>query len=119
MYRLIPVILVMAAAFLVPAPADAGEVEHDVITEAVTATLESKDWEAGAVDLLDIFMDTEQGSYCETYAAANYFIFFTFNLAEQNGHTESYDPSTGAFVSVSGEVIDMLDAMGSRCLDES
>jgi hypothetical protein len=97
MYRLILPIAVMVLALITPAPADAGEVEADVIWGAYdNATILTADGEldpdgisAFTADAMDIWLDTRADSHCETYAAAVYGIAFmasafSFDIAEND-----------------------------------
>jgi hypothetical protein len=101
---------------------NAGEVEHEVITGSIDATLESEVWWEGADDLNDIWLDTEADSYCEQYAATGSVIFALFSAYEEaediyGGESEEILPFV---VSVQGitPLFDELDSIANRCLNE-
>lgn len=101
---------------------NAGEVEHSVIAEAAYAPYANTDSPSSealrdaAIDMADIWADTEVGSYCEQYAATNFVLLNTLATAtdpEMEGNVVAVISAQGLM-----PLIDELDAIGNRCLNE-
>ena len=108
----------------------AGEVEHDVIQEALYAAIETPldetpgdEMFAHSENIFDIWLDTEYGSYCEQYAASAYLIvsnWTSFAYAnEQDPDNETGDLLRAAALA-QGQMplIDQIEAVARRCLNE-
>ena len=102
----------------------AGETEHQVITDALviqeyeTGTIEVA--EAVLADLVDIYLDTEPGSYCEVYASASVVVaqglLDGLHIRDEDDY---WTPEIGARWRVVFDVISPeMPAIAQRCLNE-
>jgi len=120
---LIAIALSLMVLFVMWSPASAGEIEYDVINGAYTDFV-NIDWtaegadlliEAAAVDMLEIWDDTDAGSYCEQVAATSYAMMsIAYDLVLDLESKERYVVFMGAVV----PLLDEIGAMGTRCLNE-
>lgn len=95
----------------------ANEVAYEVITESVNA-LDYENLtniEEVEADLMDIFMDTDAGSYCESFAGANLFLITT---AREVGEVSEFDAELYVRWIAAQTLVNELDSLGALCLNE-
>ena len=119
--------LVLAGMLALSGTAIAGEIEADVIGDAFLgytseldpSNLTQAEIDTASADLLDIWKDTEVGSYCEVFAASTWLIINTMQPIKDGEAVSEYDPENAATWNVAyGVVWDQLSSIETRCRNE-
>ena len=108
---------------------NAGEVEHDVITTSFFDGLDAienatndalvDEAQAWYADSLDIWLDTEAGSYCEEYAALNSTVaWLMVSIANDQSINEGQSTISLPLIGGALYLSEEMPQVGNRCLDE-